>query len=133
MKTYKFSGVALVLVCAVSIFAGAALADPHRVDEVVITAPKTIGEAINGNEVPPSPPPIPEPPIMLDVKSTGEKILQILKALCVKSGEDCGIYGRRVQLKCVELTFGVGAGISCPTIGAEALLACDAGQVPSCS
>jgi hypothetical protein len=132
MNAYKVSRAALVSFCIASIFAGAVMADPHRIDEVVITAPKSVGELISGTDVPPPPPPITEPPIMVDVKSTGEKILEILKALCVKSGEGCGIYGRRVQLKCVELTFGVGAGISCPTIGAEALLACDAGQVPSC-
>ena len=60
------------------------------------------------------------------------RVFAILKLTCVKSGEDCGLYGRRVLLKCVELTFGVGAGISCPQFGAEAMIACDAGNAPKC-
>jgi hypothetical protein len=55
------------------------MADPHRLDEVVITAPKSVGELISGNEGPPPPPVIVD--VGLPATTAERKISDGLKAL----------------------------------------------------
>jgi hypothetical protein len=113
MKAYKVSRAALVSLCVASIFAGAVMADPHRIDEVVITAPKSVGELINGNDVPPPPPPITEPPVMVEVKSVGEKIEDLIKKVkkaCRPSTESCADWGARMIAPLVLDSNGIPTG-----------------------
>jgi hypothetical protein len=75
------------------------MADPHRLDEVVITAPKSVGELINGNDVPPPPPPITEPPVMVEVKEPKQKVTDFLRSAtkaCRAANESCDAWGARM-------------------------------------
>jgi hypothetical protein len=130
MKAYKVSRAALVSLCVASIFAGAVMADPHRLDEVVITAPKSVGELINGNDVPPPPPPITEPPRPDETTPVGlpkididllKKIVGALDIPCKKATQSTQDYVISSMAIC---TAKAGAGYSAvygPLFGALAV------------
>jgi hypothetical protein len=134
MKAYKVSRAALVSFCVASIFAGAVMADPHRLDEVVITAPKSVGELINGNDVPPPPPPITEQPVMVEVKTTVEKIEDLIKKVkkaCRASNESCDDWAARMVAPVVFDSNGVptGAGMGFCAGSMTAINTCKLGVI----
>ena len=59
-------------------------------------------------------------------------ISRILKNSCVKSGEDCGAFGVRLEKQCYLETGLNTVSRLCANFGNEAGIACSSGQIPSC-
>ena len=113
MKTYKFSGVALLSLLAVTTFADVALAEVIPIDLVVISGKKSVGELIGEGGGLPPPPVLPEPPIMVEVKSVGEKIEDVVKKVkkaCRPSTESCADWGARMIAPLVLDSNGIPTG-----------------------